>query len=815
MVVQVVRSGGRPTTSDRPTTKAAAAQSLPKSVSRLRVSPASVRLDGPTARFRLLVDAVTDGERMIDVTHSASYRSRNPRIAVVSPTGVIHAVANGKTRIDVEFQSRTVTVPVTVVNFGKTRTYHFENDIVPILSKFGCNSGGCHGKAEGQNGFKLSVFGYDPKADWKALVSESRGRRLNPAVPAQSLLLTKASGGVPHGGGVRIRKGSGEYRTLLGWISAGMPLGDPNAPQVVSIEVTPQERRLAMNASQQLRVVATYSDGRTIDVTRHARFQTNNEQLANVDEFGRVTAGDSPGDAAVMAGYMGAVAVFRTLIPGPESDGKSPQFPQRNFIDRLVDAKLNKLNIRPSGLCDDATFLRRVHLDLIGTLPTAKEARRFLADKRPDKRRRLVDALLQRPEFADYWALKWADLLRVDRQALGFKGAYAYYKWIRDAIAENKPYDRFATELITAEGPLRDAPAGHLFQVIKDPGKLAGTISQVFLGIRIECAQCHHHPFDRWSQTDYFGMQAYFTQVKFKQTQRGTALTSLAEKPTRHPRTKIPVYAHPLGTANPEKSPEGDRRRLFAAWLTSPKNPWFAKNLVNRVWAHLLGRGIIDPVDDVRSTNPPSNPELLDALAADFVRNGYDVRQLIRRITASRTYQLSSQTNPTNRRDEQNYSRALFKRLEAEVLLDAVCQVTGVPEKFHGMPSGYRAIQLWDSHVPHKFLKLFGRPVRSSACECERVSAPTVSQVLHVLNSPKIHRKLSHFGGRIAQLVRRFPRDEDLVEELYLTIYCRFPTKQERQATVRHLERHSRNRRRAAEDLAWSMINTVEFLFNR
>jgi len=789
-------------------------------IAELTASPRDIRLDGPQSRATLLVDGRTGDGRFIDLTRSATFRSRDPKIAAVSGNGIVRGVGDGKTIIEIAAGGKTATVIVNVTNARRPRRYHFENDIVPIFSRFGCNSGGCHGKAEGQNGFKLSVFGFDPAADWKALVSESRGRRLNPAAPDRSLLLTKISGRVPHGGGVRIGRGSAEYRTLRGWIAAGMPLGDPNAPRVVSLKVSPSERQLAMKASQQLRVVATYSHGRQVDVTAHAKFQTNNDTRAKVDEFGLVTAGESPGEAAIMAAYMGAVDVFRTFIPQPtlKTPGvsKTPGvLSVRNFIDRHVDAKLAKLNIASSGLSDDATFLRRAYLDLIGTLPTSAEARTFLGDERKDKRRRLVDALLKRPEFADYWALKWADLLRVDRQALGHKAAYEYYKWLRDSIAGNKRYDRFVSELLTAEGPLRDAPAGYFYKVVPKPGDRASTLSQVLLGVRIECAQCHHHPFDRWSQTDYFGMQAYFTQVGFKKSPRGEMLTAKPQAATKHPRTQAVVFAHPLGTTNPKTSPAGDRRKLLAKWMTSPRNPWFAKNLVNRVWAHLLGRGIVEPVDDVRSTNPPSNPELLDALAKDFIAGGYDVHQLIRRITDSRTYQLSSHSNPGNQRDEQNHSRQLFKRLEAEVLLDAVCQVTGVPEKFDGVPAGYRAIQLWDSHVPHEFLKLFGRPVRASACECERSAAPSVSQVLHVLNSPHLHGKLSHAGGRIARLVARHADDGKLVDELYLTIYSRFPTKAERSATTKYLREHKANRRRAGEDVAWSMMNTVEFLFRR
>lgn len=696
-----------------------------------------------------------------------------------------------------------------------SKRFHFESDIVPIFSKFGCNAGACHGKAEGQNGFKLSVFGYDPAADRKSLMVEGRGRRVFPAVPEQSLLLKKISGGTPHGGGVRIKRGTPEYATLRNWIAAGMPFGDADAPRVVDVKVSPPERKLKPSEEQQLTVTAIYSDGKRQNVTHHAKFFSNNEGLATVDDEGLVTAGTSPGEAAIMVSYLGRVDVFHALVPRTGAAGNITAPPQRNFIDRHVDAKLRKLNIVPSEICDDATFLRRVSLDLIGTLPTAAEARTFLADKRANKRTLLVEALMKRPEFADYWAMKWADLLRVDRQALGHKGAYAFYRWIRESIANNKPYDRFVTELVTADGNLRDAPAGHFYKVVKKPGDVASTLSQVLLGIRIECAQCHHHPFDRWTQTDYYGMTAYFTQVGFKKSPRGEMLTAMRKTTTKQPRTGEVVFAYPLGSNNPAASPEGDRRRQLAAWMTAVDNPWVAQNFVNRLWAHLMGRGLIEPVDDVRSTNPPSNPELLAAMSADFVKHGFDFRQLVRRITSSRTYQLASKTNATNTRDEQNYSRALFKRLDAEVLLDAVCQTTGVPEKFAGVPSGYRAIQLWDSHVPHDFLKLFGRPTRATACECERVAAPSVSQVLHVLNSPKIHGKLSHAGGRIAALADRFSKnDARLIDELYLTFYSRYPSKSEKTAMVAYLKQNSTRRRAAAEDIAWSMMNTVEFLFN-
>jgi len=710
--------------------------------------------------------------------------------------------------------------PISAQEIASVRPFHFETDVVSILSRFGCNASGCHGKAEGQNGFKLSIFGFDPQADHVALTSESRGRRTNPAVPEQSLLLQKACGDMPHGGGVRIRRDSNEYRTLRNWIAAGLPFGEPTAPRVVSITVSPQEQLMKLKSNLPLKVVAKFDNGIEEDVTRHAKFQSNNDGLAGVDEHGLVTTGETPGDVAIMASYLGAVDVFRVLIPRPaESVSIAPPEPGTdgagNFIDPLVDAKLMKLNIQPSELCSDEDFLRRAFLDVIGTLPKPDEVRKFLDDKRPDRRARLIDELLKRPEYADYWALKWSDLLRAERPTLGHAGAHAYYRWMRDSFATNKPFDRFARELLTADGLLRDQPAGYLFKAVKQSGEQAATISQVLLGTRIECAKCHHHPFDRWSQTDYFGMEAFFTQISFKPTPQGEMLLTRDSGTTKHSRTGEIVFAHALGEPSPTQSPDGDRRKLLADWMTTPKNPFFARNLTNRVWAHFLGRGLVEPVDDLRLTNPPTNPELLDALATRFIESGFDVHQLIRTITSSRAYQRSAHPNATNERDEQNYSRALLKRLDAEVLFDAVCQATGVPEKFKGVPEGARAIQLWDSQVNHYFLKLFGRPVRATACECERATEPSVSQVLHVLNSPELQSKLSHESGTVARLVRRYPSDNSaLIDELYLTVQSRLPTANEKAVATKYLQDHESTRRQAAEDLAWSLLNSLEFVFN-
>jgi hypothetical protein len=790
------------------------------------VDPAALRLTGPNASHSLLVHGKTKAGRLVDLTHTAKFSSLQPNIAQVSETGVVHSVKDGTATVVVAAAGKKVSVKVTVEGSSQPRRFHFENDIVPLLSRFGCNSSGCHGNAEGQNGFKLSVFGFDPHADYAALTKEARGRRVYPAAPEHSLFLAKAAGKVPHGGGVRIPPHTREYETIRAWIAAGVPFGDPAEPRVKSIRVDPAERQLDLRSAdesggkkkegftqQQLRVIATYTDGRQVDVTAHAKFQSNNEGLASVSASGLVTAGEVPGEAAIMASFMGAVDTFRAVLPRGETIVNYPKLPESNFIDTLVFRKLKKLNILPSELADDADYLRRVYLDVIGTLPTAAQARAFLSDKRPDRRARLVEELLKRPEFADYWALKWSDLLRVDRQALGHKRAYRYYQWIRDSLAANKPYDQFVREVLTAEGPLSETGPASFYKVVTKPGEAASTLSQVFLGVRIACAECHHHPFDRWSQTDYYGMQAFFTPLSIKNSLRGDVLLAAGDPLTKHPRTGESVYAHALGTKMPKGNPAGDRRTVLADWMTSPDNPWLARNLANRTWAHFLGRGLIEPVDDVRATNPPTNPELLDALAKFLVENKYDFKKLIRTITASRVYQLSSKPNATNEKDEQNYSRALFRRIDAEVLLDMVSQTTGIGEKFAGVPAGYRAIQLWDSKVPHYFLKLFGRPVRVSACECERNQEPGVAQVLHLLNSPEIQAKLSHEGGTVARLMKQKADDAQLVETLYLTFFSRFPTAKERTVALDYLK-EAKQRRQAAEDLAWSLLNSLEFVFN-
>ncbi|HEX3147081.1 MAG TPA: DUF1549 and DUF1553 domain-containing protein [Gemmataceae bacterium] len=777
---------------------------------KIEVDPPTVRLSGPDARYSLIVTGMRADGRHVDLTADAKLVASTDRI-VRTDNNTMRAIGDGTDSIRVDVRGQSVTVPVVVTGSGTARRFHFENDIEPLFGRFGCNSSGCHGKAEGQNGFKLSVFGFDPAADYAAIVKEARGRRIFPAAAERSLFLLKASGQVPHGGGIRIAVGSDAFESIRGWIAAGAPVGRADEPTVERIRVEPAERVLDMRAGQQLRVIARYTDGRDVDVTHNARFQTNNEGVATASADGRIQTTDVPGEAAVMASFMNEVAVCRVLVPRAEAVA-FPKLPIKNFIDPLVDAKLKKLNIVPSGPVDNASYLRRVYLDVIGTLPTPDEVRKFLADKSADKRAKLVDALLERSEYADVWALKWADVLRVDRQALGAPGAYAYYRWIREAVAENRPFDKFARELIAAEGPLAEVPEAGFYKVVPKPGEAANTLSQVFLGIRIACAECHHHPFDRWSQTDYYGMAAFFSPVGVRKIGMAEVVSSLGESTAKHLRTSETVSATPLG-GKAAASVKGDQREGLAAWMTAPENPFFARNLVNRLWAHFLGRGIVEPVDDVRSTNPPTNPELLNALAKKFVESKFDVKAMVRLICASRVYQTSSTPNETNARDDQNYSRMIFKRPDAEVLMDMVTQTTGVPEKFDGVPLGTRAIQLWDSKVRHYFLKQFGRPVRASACECERNAEPNIAQVLHLLNSDFLQEKLRHEDGTVARLCRTFSDDAKILEELWLMCLSRAPTPTELTQVTAHL-RKTKIRREGFEDVAWALLNTKEFLFN-
>lgn len=799
------------------------------------VAPAEVRLSGPDARQQLIVTEVTRDGLSVDRTGAARFTSTQPRVVRVGAGGVVTPVADGVGSIRVEVSGRARDVPVRVSGAAAERSFNFLNDITPVLSDAGCNQGACHGKAEGQAGFKLSVFGYDPEADYAQILHVARGRRVAKADPARSLFLLKPTGAVPHAGGVRFPVNSPEYQTLVQWLAAGAPFGSAADRRLVRITVSPGEIVSAPQDEHRLLLTAHYSDGTARDVTTASRYQSNDPVLATVTDEGRVRALGLPGEAAIMAQYGGQVAVSRLVMPRPDRTPLPAMPAPRNLVDGLVWDRLKKLRIAPSSGATDAEFLRRAYLDTIGLLPTPDEARAFLqecdqenarsarsAGTSPpaayEARQRLVGRLLERPEFADFWAMRWADLLRVNKDRLGAKGAHAFYSWIRASIAEHQPYDRFVNELVAASGNSSQNGAANFYRVLTKPEELAASISQVFLGTRIECAQCHHHPFEKWSQDDYYGLVGYFTRVKSKGLGPTAALVTAGDSGDAvNPRTKAVVPPRPLGGPLGPPVEDADRRRQLAAWMTRPDNPYLARVMVNRLWAHFMGRGLVEPVDDFRDTNPPSNPALLDTLARRLVADRFDLRQTIRLILNSQVYQTSGKSNPTNVRDLQNYSRAYPKRLQAEVLLDAIAAATGSAVEFPGLPRGVRAVQVWDSEYSLQwqsyFLNAFGRPPRTSPCECERSMEPTIAQVLHLMNAPEIQRQLSDRTGRARSLALSERTPAQIVEELFLAAYARYPTRREA-ASALEAFRRTPDRVQATEDILWALLNTLEFAFN-
>jgi hypothetical protein len=697
----------------------------------------------------------------------------------------------------------------------------FESDIQPLLTRLGCNAGACHGKSRGQNGFALSLLGFDADFDYEALVHEGRGRRLFPASPDASLLLRKPSGAMPHGGGQRLMPGSAAYQLIRDWIAAGSPRTPADAPKLKRVVTEPANRRLAAKERFPLRVVAEYSDGRRRDVTDGSAFQSNDRTIAAVGEDGVVQAGAVPGEAAIMARYMNHLSVCAVTIPLPGQ--VSPQayehLPKNNEIDELVWKKLELLGMLPSALASDATFHRRAYLRAIGRLPTPEETRGFLADRAADKRSRLIDRLLERPEYADFWANKWADLLRPNPYRVGIKAVWNLDAWLRDAFRRNKPYDQFARELVTAQGSTWRDGATVIFRDRPQAVEIGASVSQLFLGVRLECAKCHHHPFEVWSQDDFFGFAAFFSRVGRKGVGLSPPISggeemiyTAASGQLRHGRTGAPVAPKVLFGVTPKITGEDDPRDVLARWMTDPQNPYFAQVMANRVWAELMGQGLVEPVDDIRATNPPSNGPLLDFLARDFRRHGYDIKHLIRKIMTSHVFGLSSTPGQRNASDLKNFSRYYRQRLRAEVALDAINDVLDVQEEFPGMPPGSRATQLWTHRASSLFLDTFGRPDPNQDPPCERFPEVTTPQVLHLMNAPALNRKLSADLARPAKLAASNLSLEQIAEAAYLLAYCRPPTREETKRVAATLAA-AKNRRVAVEDLFWALLNTPEFLF--
>ncbi|MFM7842769.1 MAG: DUF1549 domain-containing protein [Planctomycetota bacterium] len=724
----------------------------------------------------------------------------------------------------------------------------FELDIQPILSSRGCNSGPCHGKARGQNGFQLSLLGFDSDFDYDALSKNARGRRVFPAAPERSLLLQKATGQLPHGGGVRIEPAGPDYQMLKRWIATGLPRATPQEPQLQRVTVKPTELFLKPNEQAQLEVTAHYSDGSTRNVTALTQYQSNESGVVAVDKNGLMKASPIPGEATIMARYMNVIATCGVAIPLPGEVAPQlyEQLPRANFIDELVWKKLKSLGIVPSAVTDDARFLRRVHLDLIGRLPTPEEVQAFLADQNPNKRTRVVDELLDRPEYADHWAGKWADLLRPNPYRVGIKAVLNYDQWIRDSFRRNKPYDQFVRELVTAQGSTWRNGAATLFRDRREPDELTTIVSQLFLGIRLECAKCHHHPFEIWGQDDFYSFAAFFARVGHKGTGLSPPISGGEEMiitaktgQVKHPISQKVLEPRPLftltsaanGTA-PMKGADAvattgtaaanaasgvaeldDPRLALADWITADANPFFAQVMVNRVWADIMGRGLVEPVDDLRATNPASNPPLLNALADEFRRQKYDIKKLLRTITTSQVYALSSLANERNTADTRNYSRHYRTRLRAEVILDALADITGAGETFAAMPADSRANQIWTTRVGSVFLDTFGRPNPNQDPPCERTPEATVTQTLHLMNAPQLHQKVIAEGGRAALLAAGDKTPDQIIDYLYLLVYGRHPIAEELEVGRKVFAEKDVTRRRATEDLMWALINTPEFMF--
>jgi hypothetical protein len=787
-----------------------------------KVEPGVVRLNGSDSLAQLIVSGRTHDGKPFDLTNSVKYVSLDPAIARVDPEGLIHPRSDGSTSIEVTDESQVKRVEVVVTDFANSRPVPFVGEVVPILTKAGCNAGGCHGKSGGQNGFRLSLLGFDPKSDFESLVKEGRGRRVFPLAPQASLLLKKPTAEIPHGGGKKFAVGSPEYNTLARWIGQGMPFGSGKEPELTGLTVEPPRRIIPQHRRQQIRVVANYGDGSTADVTRLAQYQSNALDLAEVDPRGVIHALGGVGEAAIMVRFGGMVGVARAIVPSSVDcpDWVAPA--SRNFIDPLVFRKLKELGLAPSENCTDAEFARRSSLDICGILPKPDEVIAFEKDVDPEKRVKWVDRLIERPEYADLFAMKWSAILK-NKRGLGNAskpGSFAFHGWIRQSLAENKPYDKFVGQIIAARGEAASNPPSLWYRQVATLEDRVDDTAQLFLGIRIQCARCHHHPFEKWSQDDYYGFASIFSRIgtKVGSDPASPGIYLLPKGMATNPLTGEARKPKPLGSPDfGDLGAARDPRVDLVGWLRQKENRFFARALVNRYWKHFMGRGLVEPEDDMRVSNPPTNPELLDALADDFVRSGYDLKRLVRTIATSRTYDRSSQPDPSNELDRRNFARFYARRLPAEVLLDAVGIVTGSREIFESLPDDFHATQLPDDGFNSYFLDVFGRPKRESVCECERSTEANLSQTLHLLNSDDINAKLTPDTARAAKLALD-PRPEgEKIEELYRLAFARKPTDQEKRDCVAFLEKKKAagQLRQGFEDLIWTLINTKEFLFNQ
>jgi hypothetical protein len=799
--------------------------------------PPEVSLSSPEARQTLIVQRQHGSLFQGQNSEGAEFTSSDAKVVRVEG-GAAVPVGNGQATITARVGEQTTTAAVTVTNQDQPFTWSFRNHVESVLSKQGCNAGSCHGARAGQKGFRLTLFGFDVDADYTYLTRQAVGRRIVPTDPGRSLILTKPTGLLPHKGGVKLEVGSLEYRVLSEWIASGVPGPKADDPQIERLEVLPKYSTQSLadgpnKSTQQLVVLAHFSDGHVEDATRWAKYTSSNMAVAGVDERGKVSIIGS-GESAIKVWYLNHNVLAFVMVPYPNEIPADTiaQSARRNFIDEHVLAKLAALRVPPSPRCDDATFLRRAYLDTIGTLPTADEARAFLADPAADKRDRAIDALLNRPEFVDYWTYKWADLLLLSGERLRPKALETYYKWIRERVAANQPWDQFVREIVTATGSTHENGAANFYALHQDPEMMAETTAQAFMGLSINCAKCHNHPLEKWTNDQYYAFANMFSRVRAKgwggdyrngDGMRVVYTDSQGEliQPSRgSPQPPAPLDGQPLAF-----DATADRRLAVAQWLTSPDNPYFTRAIVNRVWANFFGAGLVEAVDDLRATNPASNEELLAAASEFLVENKYDLKELMRAILRSEAYQRDSTPLPENQADERFYSRYYVKRLKAEVLLDAIAQATNVPTDFKAatpdnrnpgkpIPGIKRAIQLPDGYVDSYFLAAFGKPDRLITCECERSNEPSMTQVLHLYNGDTVNKKLQSAGSAAEKAAAEMDNAK-IVEELYLSALSRLPTEEEKQKLVGELSSApNEERRQAIEDLYWSVLTSREFLFN-
>lgn len=780
----------------------------------LKVYPREIHLTTTNSSQRVVVQATYGNEVTRDATAQARFVFKDPKIVQLDH-GILIPLSDGQTEMRASFGGRKVVVPVTVSNAAAHPAVSFKLDVMPVFLKGGCNAGACHGSSRGKDGFRLSLFGFDADGDYFRLSREQIGRRINLAIPQESLIVQKGLGAVQHTGGVRFTTNSPLYKTLIGWLTAGAPEDPPDVAKATDIEIFPKTAVLeGSNAIQHVVVRARYSDGAERDVTPLAVFLSNNDVTAKVGEDGLVTAGQR-GEAFIQARFAEFNVGSQIIVIPKDLPFHWPKVEPRNYIDEAVFAKLKKLRLAPSDLCDDATFLRRAQLDLTGTLPTPEAVETFHKDADPGKRERLIDELLGRKEFAELWVMKLAELLEIRSvdNRLSRKSALVYFEWLRDQMLADVPLDRIVQSLLTASGSTFRDPAANYYQVETDTLKLAENTAQVFLGMRIQCAQCHNHPFDRWTLNDYYGFAAFFSQIgrKAGDDPRETVVFDRTDGEVKHPVTGAVMRPKFLGGEAPETKGQS-RREVLARWLTSPQNPYFARNLANIVWAHFLGRGIIEPVDDTRISNPPSNPELLDTLASRFTACNYSFKKLVRDICNSRTYQLSSIPNKTNSQDDRNFSKALIRRIRAEVLLDCISQVTETQDKFPGLPRGARAVEIADGNTSSYFLTTFGRASRTTVCSCEVRTDPNLSQALHLLNGDTVQNKIEQ-GAVVKKLLQQGLTPNQVIENLYRRCFSRLPSPEETSRLSEFLKPDA-NSEQVLKDVFWSLLNAKEFLFN-